>query len=103
MARRVALGLAVFVGLVWAVMQLVYTSLATSLAEWELDECGVDPSSTSVFKLLSIGVAVAGALAFVLSFRRRPPAVLAALGVETVLALIWFAEGAWKAASCAIE
>jgi hypothetical protein len=54
------------------------------------------------FKLLTIGVALAAAVAFVTSFWRRR-AVLPLLAVEGVLVLLWFAEGGWKAASCAIE
>jgi hypothetical protein len=103
MTRRVALGLAVFAGVIWAVVQLTYTSLAVSLSDRELVECGVDASRTDLLKLLSIGVAVAAALAFVLSFRRRFAPALAFLAVEAVLAIVWVSQGAWDAAGCAIE
>ena len=93
---------AVLLGLLWAIAQFAFNSAAMGQNHQELVDCGVRATKDHM-QLLTFGVCAAVILACAAAVARRPQLALALVGVEGVLALVWFGIGAWDAASCAIE
>jgi hypothetical protein len=98
--RAVAGGLAV-VGLLWALVQGVYTYAVFDVGEVSSYECTLD-QPTLYYAALTVGAlsSALAALGLVLSNRHRY--AMAAIAIEAVFALSWFAVGGWRAAGCAL-
>jgi hypothetical protein len=100
--HRLLTGIGVGAGGIWAIIQLLYTSVALSQNRQERLDCGVDASEAAL-SAITLGVCAAALLALVAAVWRRPALVYSLLGVEAVLVAAWTVLEGPQAASCAIE
>jgi hypothetical protein len=99
---NVLAGVGVFAGIGWAIMQLIYSSLAVSQDRQALLDCGVEASKAALSGVTA-AVCVTALLALAFAVWRRPALALSTIGIEAVLVVVWIAMEGARAAGCAIE
>jgi hypothetical protein len=82
-------GVLALLGIAWALIQGLFTSVAASSARGDqLTQCGQDLNETMLVGL-TVGVVVLALAAFVLAILHRPRPVIATVAAEGVLAFVW--------------
>ena len=106
--RRIAdhwltLTVVVFAGVSWAIYQGLMRLLIGDLDDDSvIRSCPPIEHSEVVYTAVTVGACAAALAALGFGLARRPAAALAAIGVEVVFAVAWFALGGDRAAGCVI-